>query len=47
MKLSEFKAGETVFIDANIFIYHFTGFPKTVLYFLNGVRREILLELLA
>lgn len=25
MKLSAIKAGETVFIDANIFIYHFTG----------------------
>lgn len=25
MKLSELKTGESVFIDANIFLYHFTG----------------------
>ncbi len=28
MKLNELKNGETVFIDANIFLYHFTGISK-------------------
>jgi len=35
MKLSEFKAGETVFIDANIFIYHFTGVSEDCTLFLK------------
>ena len=25
MKLSEIKAGSEIFVDSNIFIYHFTG----------------------
>jgi len=28
MKFNEIKNGETVFIDANIFLYHFTGISK-------------------
>jgi predicted nucleic acid-binding protein len=35
MKISEIKAGETVFIDANIFIYHFTGVSEESTLFLK------------
>ena len=35
MKLSEIKAGEIVFIDANIFIYHFTGVSEESTLFLK------------
>ena len=35
MKISEIKAEETVFIDANIFIYHFTGVSEESTLFLK------------
>ncbi len=35
MKLSEIKEGEGVFIDANIFIYHFTGISQECKEFLK------------
>lgn len=35
MKFNEIKAGETVFIDANIFIYHFTGASEESTLFLK------------
>jgi len=35
MKLDEIKAGSEVFIDANIFIYHFTGVSDECCDFLN------------
>jgi len=35
MKLSEIESGESVFIDANIFIYHFTGISEESSFFLK------------
>lgn len=35
MKLSEIKGGETIFIDSNIFIYHFTGVSQESTSFLR------------
>ncbi len=35
MKLSELKTGDYVFIDANIFLYHFTGVSKDCREFLK------------
>ncbi|HSE84176.1 MAG TPA: PIN domain-containing protein [Thermodesulfobacteriota bacterium] len=35
MKLSEIKTGETIFIDSNIFIYHFTGVSEESSLFLR------------
>jgi len=35
MKLDEIKTGSEVFIDVNIFIYHFTGVSEECGYFLN------------
>lgn len=35
MKLVELKTGETVFIDANIFLYHFTGVSEECKEFLR------------
>src|SRR5713101_8371154 len=35
MKIKEIKTGETVFIDANIFIYHFTGVSEESTLFLR------------
>ena len=35
MKLDEIKTGSEVFIDANIFIYHFTGVSDECGDFLN------------
>ena len=35
MKLSDIKSGEAVFIDANIFIYHFTGVSEDCTLFLK------------
>lgn len=35
MKLTELKSGDTVFIDANIFLYHFTGASKECKEFLK------------
>jgi len=55
MKLNEIKAGETIFIDANIFIYHFTGVSEESTLFLkrceqgelNGITAiNILIEVL-
>ncbi len=35
MKLSEIESGKSVFIDANIFIYHFTGVSEESSIFLK------------
>jgi predicted nucleic acid-binding protein len=35
MKLSEIESGESVFIDGNIFIYHFTGVSEESSFFLK------------
>lgn len=35
MKLNEIESGESVFIDANIFIYHFTGISEESSFFLR------------
>ena len=43
MKLSELKRGETVFIDSNIFLYHFTGVSKECKEFLKRCEMQDLL----
>lgn len=40
MKLNQIKTGETVFIDSNIFIYHFTGVSEESTLFL--IKRKAL-----
>jgi predicted nucleic acid-binding protein len=40
MKLSSLKAGENVFIDANIFIYHFSGASEECREFLKDCEAE-------
>ena len=40
MKLNEIKTGSEVFIDANIFIYHFTGVSDECSDFLNRCEQE-------
>lgn len=43
MKLNELKTGELVFIDANIFLYHFTGASKECKEFLKRCEAKDLL----
>jgi predicted nucleic acid-binding protein len=43
MKLSEIKAGSEVFVDSNIFIYHFTGVSDECSDFLSRCEREELI----
>jgi len=39
MKLSEIEAGSEIFVDSNIFIYHFTGVSDECSTFLGGCER--------
>ena len=43
MKLSEIKAGSEIFVDSNIFIYHFTGVSDECSDFLSRCEREELI----
>ena len=43
MKLPEIKAGSEVFVDSNIFIYHFTGVSDECSDFLSRCEREELI----
>ena len=43
MKLIEIKAGSEVFVDSNIFIYHFTGVSDECSDFLSRCEREELI----
>ena len=43
MRLNELKTGETVFIDSNIFLYHFTGVSKDCKEFLKRCEMQDLL----
>ena len=46
MKLTEIPEGEAVFIDANIFIYHFAGASEECKEFLKDCAKKELLLLL-
>jgi predicted nucleic acid-binding protein len=43
MKLTEIKAGSEIFVDSNIFIYHFTGVSDECSDFLSRCEREELI----
>lgn len=43
MKLTEIKAGESLFVDSNIFIYHFTGVSDECTDFLSRCERKELI----
>ena len=45
MKLSDIKAGEKVFVDSNIFIYHFTGVSKECLDFFKRCEAKDILAI--
>ena len=45
MKLTEIKAGSEVFVDSNIFIYHFTGVSDECSDFLGRCEREKLIAM--